>query len=158
MSLKKVKEVKSGKWFRPLDIVVYAAVIAIALSLILFFSFNTDKSELGGFYLSYKGEKIFEYDFESDKYTVYIEERVEVTADSGDTLTLRFKTEDGEYNDIKADKKQREVKVVAADCSTHKDCVYTEALKYNGSTPIVCTPHSLVISPLKVSDDGKIKT
>lgn len=156
--MKKVREVKGGKWFRPLDVVVYAAVIVVALSLILAFALNVDETALGGFYLSYKGEKIFECDFEDDKYTIYNEERVEVTDYDNEALTLRFTTEDGEYNDIKADKAAKTVKVTASDCSTHKDCVYTEALKYNGSTPIVCTPHSLVISPSTVSDDGNIKT
>ena len=157
MSLKKIEQIKDKKWFSVWDLIAYGAVIAIAVVLILVFTLSGDKSQMEGFYVSYGGERVFTYDFENRKSTVLSEDNIEIVKEGEGGFTIRFYT-DGRsgYNDIEVDTGKRTVTVTASNCSTHKDCVYTPALKNNSSTPIICTPHALTVCPLKFVDDGQI--
>lgn len=157
MSLKKIEQIKEKKWFSLWDLIAYGAIIVIAVVLILAFTSGGDKSQMEGFYLSYGGERVFTYDFENRKSTVLSEENIEIIKEGENGFTVRFYI-DGKsgYNDIAVDIGKRTVTVTASNCSTHKDCVYTPALKNNSSTPIICTPHALTVCPLKFIDDGQI--
>ena len=105
--------------------------------------------------MSYRGEQVLTFEFGSTP-RVLKEENVAVEEVSGG-YKIRFYTDgkDG-FNDIFVDIKNKTVGVTASNCSAHKDCVYTPELKYNSSTPIICTPHALTISPLKFYDNGVI--
>lgn len=158
MSLKKVEQVKKTKWFRPWDLLVYGLLAAIIVALVLVFTLSQKGGKFDGIIISYKGEKVFSYTFSGDTYEIFSEENIEIKENGGEKLLLTFYTDGKEgYNDIEISK-SGSVKVSASDCSLHKDCVYTPPLTSSRKTPIICTPHALVISPLTISDDGVIKT
>lgn len=155
MSLKKLDEVKQNKWFRAWDIIIYAVILIAAVALILAFTLGGDRSEVEGFYVAYKGERVLSFDFSEDSPKVLDGNRITVSA-QGNVFTIRFETEDGGYNIIEADAENKTVRVTESNCSLHKDCTYTAPIKSNSSPSIVCTPHSLVIVPLKFEDSGII--
>lgn len=157
MSLKKISAVKEGKWFSLWDILAYAAIIIVAVVLIIVFAVTADRGELSGFIVNYRGEAVLEYDFKEDDVKILSQENVEILQNDSSTLSFRFYTDGrGGFNSVSVDKGARTVSVTDSDCSTHKDCVYTAALKYNGSTPIICTPHAFSICPSRFTDDGNI--
>lgn len=155
MSLKKIEQIKSRKWFSLWDILAFGVIIITAVILIISFTVGKDKSSLEGFYVSYRGEQVLTFEFGSTP-RVLKEENVAVEEVSGG-YKIRFYTDEKDgFNDIFVDIKNKTVGVTASNCSAHKDCVYTPELKYNSSTPIICTPHALTISPLKFYDNGVI--
>ena len=159
MSLKKIEQVKNSKWFKWWDLIIYGSLIAVIVALILVFALSGKGGKLDGVIVSYKGEKIFSYSFSNDGYQILSAQNIEVEEDSAERLELTFYT-DGRtgYNTIEINKSEKSVKITRSDCSWHKDCVYTAAINTNRSVPILCTPHALSVSPLKIYDDGTIKT
>ncbi len=159
MSLKKIEQVKTAKWFKIWDLLVYGLLVGTIAVLFIVLAFHGKGSKLEGITVSYKGEQVLTYSFTEGKYEIAKAENIEVEEDGEDELILTFYT-DGKagYNRIVIDKKEKSVKVTASDCSTHKDCVYTPALSGSRSAPILCTPHALTIAPLTYYDDGTIKT
>lgn len=159
MSLKKIEQVKTGKWFKIWDLIVYGLLIGTIVALILIFALAGKGKVLDGITVSYKGEQVFTYSFTEGTYEIAKAENLEVDKDVDDELILTFYT-DGKagYNRIVIDKKNKRVKVTESDCSTHKDCVHTPALSGTRSVPILCTPHALAIAPLVYYDDGTIRT
>lgn len=151
MSLKKIDEIKNSKWFSIWDLVAFGVIIIIAVVLILSFTIGRDKSALGGFSVSYRGESIYEYDFDSGKILKINEKYIKVDGDR-----LRFDDGNGGYNIIYVDTAAKTVDVTDSNCSSHKDCVHTAKLRSNSSAPIICTVHGLTVSPLKFVDDGNI--
>lgn len=151
MSLKKIDEIKNSKWFSIWDLVAFGVIIIIAVVLILSFTIGRDKSALGGFSVSYRGESIYEYDFDSDKILKINEKYIKIDGDR-----LRFDDGNGGYNIIYVNTAAKTVDVTDSNCSSHKDCVHTAKLTNNSSAPIICTVHGLTVSPLKFVDDGNI--
>ena len=156
MSLKKIRQIKSSKWLSIWDLIAFGAIVVIAVVLILVFTLGKDKSEMEGFYAAYGGERVFVYDFDRGEAALINEENITIEEGEGG-FTVRFTTDGGKgFNVIFVDTKNRTVNVVDSNCSSHKDCVHTPKLKNNSSSPIICTPHSLTIAPLKFVDDGKL--
>lgn len=151
MSLKKIDEIKNSKWFSIWDLVAFGVIIIIAVVLILSFTIGRDKSALGGFSVSYRGESIYEYDFDSGMVLKINEKYIKVDGDR-----LRFDDGNGGYNIIYVNTAAKTVDVTDSNCSSHKDCVHTAKLTSNSSAPIICTVHGLTVSPLKFVDDGNI--
>ena len=151
MSLKKIGQIKDGKWFRLGDLIVYGVIIALFTAFILVAVLTRDSSPTDGIRVSYKGESVFEYYYESDEYKILKRDNVEVKENGGERLVVTFYT-DGKrgFNEIVFDKTAKSCKVRDADCSTHRDCVYSAAIEDNG-TVIHCPPPSLAIEPLKRS-------
>lgn len=159
MSLKKVEQVKTDKWFKIWDILVYGLIIGVIVALFIVFAFVGKGEKPNGITVSYKGEKVFSYNFDKGEYEIAKADYIEVKEDGEERLFLTFYT-DGKsgYNDIEINKRNKSVKVTASNCSTHRDCVHTPALSGSRSVPILCTPHALSIAPLTYYDDGTIKT
>ena len=159
MSLKKIEQVKIGKWFKIWDLLVYGLLVVVIIALILVFAFAGKGGELDGVSISYKGERLATYSFDENKLDILNAEYIELNEEGEDSIFLTFYTQGKKgYNKIEINKKEKSVKVTASNCSTHKDCVYSSPVKGTRSVPILCTPHALSIAPLTVYDDGTIKT
>ena len=91
MSLKKIEQIKSRKWFSLWDIVAFGVIIITAVILIISFTVGKDKSSLEGFYVSYRGEQVLTFEFGSTP-RVLKEENVAVEEVSGG-YKIRFYTE-----------------------------------------------------------------
>lgn len=158
MAVKKIGQIKESKWFRVWDLIVYGVVAVIIAALFLTVFLARDKSSPNGFKISYDGRDVFAYSFTDDKYESLSAANIQVEEESEDMLLLTFYTDDGKgYNKIEVNKVKKTVKVTDANCSTHKDCVYTPAIE-GGSSAIICPPHSMIITPLGTAkdDDGNI--
>ena len=155
MSLKKIDEVKTSKWFSIWDLVAFGVILVTAVALILAFTLGRDKSELEGFTVSYRGETVLTYEFGKDKPSVLNGAYVGVNEGSGG-FTVRFDDGNGGYNIIYVDTAAKTVDVTDSNCSSHKDCVHTAKLSANSSPPIICTVHGLTVAPLKFVDNGNI--
>lgn len=162
MSLKKIQQVKNSKWFRVWDLLVYGIILIAVVALVIAVTVNRDTSPLEGVSLSYKGITIYTYEFEGDKSEIALGRESNVSVgekDADGSFTVKFITDNGEgYNNVFINVKERSVKITASNCSARKDCVYTARLTSNGSVPIFCNIHSLIVSPLKFIDSGIIIT
>lgn len=158
MSQKKIGEVKRDKWFRIWDLVIYGVIVLIIVALFLAVTFTRDKKPADGIKISYMGSEVFTYDYAQNEYKITSPKNITVEEDGKDRLILVFSTDDKSgYNKIEINKSGRSVRVTDSNCSSHKDCVYTPAIKDNSSA-ISCPPHNLIIQPLTkvVHDDGDI--
>lgn len=156
MSLKKIEQVRASKLFRVWDILVYVLLIACAVAMIVAFTVTRDNTPLDGVVITYRGQDVFTCDFKQNKYEILSQSNVDVVEDEGDILSLKIHGDDDGYNVVEIDFAERTAKVTDANCSMHKDCVYSPELKTNGSVPIICTPHGLVVRPLVFIDSGDI--
>lgn len=149
MSLKKVRQVKKEKFFRPADLILYGAIIA-ALAILFTALFWTKKdSSPEGVRIYVRDEIVFEYFFAEDRYEI-LNGCAEVVA--GDALTVEINAEGG-YNIVEIDKSARTARVVGADCRS-RDCVFSPPVS-SVNDFIYCMPHHLRILPFGYEEDGK---
>lgn len=148
MAIKKIEQIKEGKWFRVWDLVAYGVIVVIIAALFLALFLSRDTSPADGIKISYNGTAVFTYDYASGKPEVLSESNIEIISDTDEKLTLIFYTAERKgHNTVVIDKVKKSVKVTEADCSTHMDCVYMPALT-DKSSIISCTPHFMLIEPL----------
>lgn len=155
MSLKKIGQVKEEKYFRIWDLLVYGIIALMIAALFLTVFLTKDNTPSEGFTVRRSDKIIFTYYYASGDYEADLTDgTVEIGEEDGGKLYVTFYTPDGSgYNVILIDKVEKSVKVVDADCSSHKDCVYTPAIDDNSSI-ISCPPHRLLIEPLgRETDD-----
>lgn len=136
------------KLFKPIDILIYALLIIGVFSLFLFFVILPANSSNNGFTVTINGKTIFNYhygaytvdlvDYEMADHIVYDKQ--------ASTITVYVDDDKQDFNVIKIDEANKTAKVIDANCSISKDCVYTPSIK-NGSA-IVCAPHKLKIVAL----------
>lgn len=158
MAIKKIGQIKQSRWFRVWDLIVYGAVAVIIAALFLAVFLTRDKSAPDGFKISCDGREVFVYSFAEDKYESLSPSKIGVEEENGEKLVFTVYTDDGNgYNKIEVNKVKKTVRVIDANCSAHKDCVYTPAIT-GGSSAIVCPPHGMIITPLGTAkdDDGNI--
>lgn len=158
MSLKKVEQVKKDRGFKLFDLIIYGAVAALVVALFLAVFLTRDKSPLLGVKILYGNTAIYEYRFESEDGIAGESLRadcVEVVESDSEGVTIKISVEGG-FNTVYINRTARTVTVTDADCSYHRDCVYSPALSDNGSF-ICCVPHKIMIEPLGYDpDDGTI--
>jgi hypothetical protein len=137
---------KKEKAFKRADILVYFALVVLIVALFVFFVFIPSGKTYDGFYISVNGKKVAVYNYGSYSPQILDNEFNDkiVYDKSNNTITVYF--EEHGYNVIKIDERQKSAKVIDANCSVSKDCVYTPSLK--GDSAIVCVPHKLKISGL----------
>jgi hypothetical protein len=152
MSIKKVEQVKSDKGFKIFDLIAYAVITLSILIMFIVFVFTADRSSLTTIKISFIKDwetvTAFTYDFDSDEYTVYSSENIEVTEDTQSRIILYFYVDEsrGEYNEIIIDKSEKCVWVEDANCN-NKTCKSFGKLKTKNQA-ISCSPHGyMVIEP-----------
>lgn len=158
MSGKKLDSIKSEKYFRVWDLVVYGVLALVIAALFLAVFLSRDDSPAGGIKISSYGTAVCVYDYQADKFTVFDGEIMEIESQSEEEVRLIFHAERGGYNKIVIDKINKSVRVSDADCSLHRDCVFTPAITDNGSA-ISCPPHNMKIEPVTKSyhEDGDLE-
>lgn len=136
---------KERKAFLKYDILLYLVLTITVVLLFVFFVILPDGSTNVGFGV-YLGEtKIFSFYYENETYD--IAEGYDIQVESRDNIfTVTVKTEYG-FNILQADTEAKTVKVIDADCSIKKDCVYSAPISGNVGA-IICVPHNLRIIPL----------
>lgn len=147
MSRKTVDNVRNGKPFRLLDLIVYGGLALAIIALFMAFVFFRPHSAIGKIFVDVRGERVVTYDFDTKALTVADgkAENVEVTkADGKTTLKIFVDDEHTEYNVIEIDDEKQSVSVTDANCSRHKDCVYSPAIT-SADGMIMCVPHELKV-------------
>lgn len=154
MSLKKIEQVKTDKGFRIWDLIIYGIVILLVIVLFIAVFTTKDRSPLNGIRIMVVNQTVYEYDFKEGEVSRN-NDFVEITEDSDDKLVIKVNTGGNGYNLVEIDK-SGSVKVIEANCSNRRDCVYSAAIKDNSGI-ISCPPHGLKILPYNFDiDDGKI--
>lgn len=149
MSIKKIEQTRANKLFRPLDIVVYGAVAAVAVILLVVFVIlpkgNSLTAGASVVEISSKGEIVFSFDFGSGAYEILDGGgRVELSGGEKVSVTVFADEEKRDYNIIAFDLSDGgSVRVLDTNCSRRHDCTYMEISSDGGS--IVCIPHELVV-------------
>lgn len=150
MSIKKIEQTKSNKFFRLLDIVVYGVALAVTVVLFFMFVIMPDASSLRDtaavVEITSKGEVVFLFDFGSGDYEILGEgERVSVSAAAAVSVTVYEDADKRGYNIITFDMSGGgRVTAADANCSLRHDCTYMEITESGSS--IVCVPHDLIVS------------
>jgi hypothetical protein len=138
------QKLKRQKLFLKKDIIVYAAVAALAVVLFVAFVFIPNKTELTELHIYRQSVLIYAYDFKTKTGEVIAPDyKDNITVDeSGGKIRIRVQV-DGRYNIVEIDGKKAVVE--DANCSRRKDCVHAFAPITGGNQAIVCHPHSLRI-------------
>ena len=148
MKKRKAIDLNNAPAFSAWDIPVYAITLIVVALLFLFFVILPTPNANEGFSLFVDGKKIANYKY--GEYSVQILDdafQTNVVYDkTQSTITIYLSSDKVDYNVLKIDERDKTVKVIDANCSVSKDCVYTPSLK-SGSA-IVCAPHKLKILPL----------
>ncbi|MDY6366971.1 MAG: NusG domain II-containing protein [Clostridia bacterium] len=145
------ESVKNKKPFGIFDLIIYAAVILVCLSLFLGFVILPAKADSDGFKVLVNEKEVFVFHYSDNSYEI---NAFDCTVDVDDSLapkvyTVKITLSNDEFNVITVHPDEKTVEVTDADCSAHKDCVHTPAIK-GGSGAIYCLPHGLKVLPLKV--------
>lgn len=136
------------KPFKPSDIVVYFALLVMFFALFLFFVILPTANKTNGFKILIDGKQVATYSYDGDfKLTNQSYKNLIVFDQTNLTITVYTDESKVHYNKIKIDDKNHSAKVIDANCSTSKECVYTPSLKDNSA--IVCAPHKLKIVTLE---------
>ena len=149
MNTARIQQIKVQKVFRKWDILLYALLFLLIISLFYFFRFSAQDISLQGIEVYYEdrdaGESlIFSYDFVSDEYTVdsRYEDKIKIEkTDDGYNVDIFYGT-DG-YNLLRI-LHAGEAYIVDANCSSRKDCTAFEHIT-KGNMVIICVPHHLKI-------------
>ena len=143
MSVKDVKNVRGGKPFRPADIIVYVALAAVIVALLLAFVFLRDDAEAAEIYADCGDERVFSYSFSAGRLTVSdaFADRVDTEEEDGALVVTFWADEERtHYNEIVIG--DGEAYVRDPNCSARPDCVHMAAITDSGGI-IVCVPHEL---------------
>lgn len=149
MSLKKIEQTKSNKFFKPADIIIYGVILAVIIILFIVFVFMRDQTSLGSsgavVQVSSKGVVVFEFDFSSGGYDVPVAGGlVEVENDGSTIVTVYTDESRQDYNIIVFDTSGGgKVLMRSANCSLRHDCTYMSISSAGDS--IVCIPHGLSV-------------
>ncbi|MCD8201841.1 MAG: hypothetical protein LUD47_07245 [Clostridia bacterium] len=163
MSIKKIDQIKKkDKGFKIWDIVIYVLIVLAVVALFLAVFLTRSKDALAGFYVYYKSDIVFDYDFSDFEILECDPAHVIVEEETNTSLTIRFFVdEESPYEDcnvIFVDKEELSVDVIEADCSSHKECYYMDPITDTGSA-IICSPHRMNIIPYGYGDsDGRLQT
>ena len=154
MSLKKVEQVKADKGFKIWDLIMYGAIAAIVVVLFITLFAVRDTSPLKGIRVVLGNEVVYEYDFENGKQISCNTQIVEITDDNAESVSLKVKSGEEDYNYILITK-SGSAKMTDANCDK-RDCVYAPEIKDNSGV-IYCSPHRLKIIPYDFDmDNGNI--
>ncbi|MCL1795826.1 MAG: NusG domain II-containing protein [Clostridia bacterium] len=153
---------RSQPAFKPLDIVIYAALTALVAGLFVGFATGRTAARLQRLEV-YIGDRtgdsppVFLYDYAGDRYQILdgYADRIRVDARPGgyDVLFLSG-GEPARYNRL-AIEKAGEAYMRDADCSRRKDCTHFPHIDAGGRM-IVCAPHRLTVvgvGPKEPADD-----
>lgn len=154
MSLKKVKQVRADKGFKIWDLIIYAALIVLVVALFIAFVFTRPSSPLTSVTITYgfseEQRTVFSYNFVTDSFSLLDGAHITINSEDGQSLTLTFTGEEGEYNTVYIDKTNHSVSVTSANCPA-LDCVHTAAITNDSSLPIICSTHRMIITSGYVS-------
>ena len=140
----KINGIKNEKPFKTLDLVIYALVIILTLS--LFLIFLPKNGALTKIYCEYNKTLVFDYDFTTNELTVVSNDDIIIEKQESDgVITIKVSFNNGSFNTVKIT--NNSVSVIDSNCSTKKDCVHTKSITKNGQS-IICLPHGLTIKSL----------
>lgn len=145
MSVKSVREVRSGKPFKPFDLIVYGLLAAAVVGLFIAFVFTRVSSPLAEVYVDCDNERVLVWSVAEGTLAVTNgwRDRVDTVEENGTVrVTVWTNAERTEFNIIELTSDG--ASVADANCSAHKDCVYSASVT-DTSGVIVCVPHRLRI-------------
>lgn len=146
---------KEEKAFRPWDILVYIAVIAIIACIALIVFLPKKGGEILETKIFYGENLLYSYSFvtKTGKVTEYGRSFVEENVENG-IVTVTITTEKGKNV---AEIGKTYVKMTEADCSRHPDCVEKFSALTKGNETIICLPHEIkIVSYGEMSNEVKI--
>lgn len=136
--------------FRLPDLIIYAAITLLVLSLFLIPLLSCNNSALKGFDVYKDGNLIlsFNFDNEEDFFIDKNSERlVEISYQENKTLIKVYTDENkNDYNLVCANLLEKSVYITESTCSFKKDCVHFKPI-VNGNGVIICQPHGIKILP-----------
>ena len=141
---KQVLELKNQKQFRLADVILYAVIVAFVVGLFFAFSKKTDL-DFVGVDAQFDSKVIMTYRFDSDALNVDGDWQDKVTvARDGEIIRVKFNFGD-EYNVLEIDRAKKCAKMIAADCSHHKECFNEFPAIDSADKFTICVPHKLQI-------------
>lgn len=151
MSIERIKAIKNSKFYKPLDFALYAVLLLIIVSSVVFFSIkNSSMKKIVGVDIVYKnevaGSYTLAYGWKENEHTSEIS--FKVTKTENETLII-ITTKNG-YNELTVKNDTCYAYMTKADC-TGEDCTKMKIEKSSDS--IICVPHRVVVTPIT---DGEL--
>lgn len=146
----RLEQAKKSPFFKKGDVIVYIALVALIVAMFLATGLSRNKSALEQIQILRDNQVIFTYDFLHD--TVKASEGVSVEqTEEGYLVTIT----DGDARNVLIVKKEGYVKMLEANCSMHRDCVYMAPITDQGGF-IECMPHRLIICAGELNFDPSV--
>jgi thiamine biosynthesis lipoprotein len=146
----KVTKVKSDKYFKLADTVIYALVVALIVVLFAVFVFNGSSENVTSVVVrsTLTGETLFTYDVATDKYATFLSANYTVDAtDNSAATVVTITTTDGHYNTLTITKGATvTAKMTDALCGIHKECVNNFPAITRDNGVIVCSPNGIKVT------------
>lgn len=141
MSKQVFSKIKKSAPFKKTDLIVYLLIAVIIAVTFLFFTLDT-KTYVSGFYVSVKDQKVIDYDFEKNTYSILNNDLVKVET-NGSNVSFTVTLSNGEFNVITVNKTDKSVKISDANCP-RKDCVSFSPIVYGKKNKLIyCAVHDL---------------
>lgn len=146
--MSKFEQARKSSFFKMGDIFIYLFLVLMIVVLFIVTLTGRDTSALEKIEIVRDNKVILTYDFMRDKFSY--SEGITITEEVGGYLVT---IENGKEKNVLTIKKEGYIKMLEANCSTHRDCVYMTAIT-DQSGYIECMPHHLLIrSAGAISDD-----
>ncbi len=143
-------QIKSGKIFKRLDVLVFLIALMIIGGIFLgFYLINNKKPQCTGVEFVYNDEVVFTFNFDGTYQdngftgTVKIDKRT----DNVYLLDFYFNQSQTEYTIVKINLEESYADVLYATCSYTQDCSKSPAIR-NGEGAIICVPYNFKILPI----------
>ncbi|HKL73438.1 MAG TPA: NusG domain II-containing protein [Clostridia bacterium] len=135
-------ELKKQKYFYPADIIIYALIVIIAITLLAIFIIPNTEKGLEKIEVYYDSEIVYEYSF-ADRKGVIVSGHSYLNEYTENGLTyIEIKTKDG-ANILEIG--YTYVKMIEADCSIFADCVNNFRPIEQGGDIIICLPNKIKV-------------
>ncbi|NLL56237.1 MAG: hypothetical protein GX242_03380 [Clostridiales bacterium] len=144
-----IEQLKKQPYFKIGDIIIYALVAIITITLSVVFLIPKEDRALDKVCIYYKDALIYEYDFTSGKgkvtdgYQSYVAEQTK-----NDKTLVTISTKDGE-NEVEIAKAY--ALMAKSDCSSYADCVRSFRPIRQGGDMIICLPNNI-----RIIGEGKV--
>lgn len=144
MSMERLKKERENKPFRKADLIIYLVLTVVIVILFVVFVINSGSSQSQGFEIVLNETVIFQYDFDSDSYSIANGYENVVLVDTQNGFYITVYTDNGKhYNKISVDKDKKQILMADANCSSSKDCTKMSISDDKGV--IICVPNGIMV-------------
>lgn len=151
--MNRLRVVREHKPFAPLDLLVYALLLALIAVFFAVFVFGDEEDRAEGIRVEVRGETVYTFVYGDAGGTIAPgwEDRIAEREEEG-FIVVTIVLPEGGQNVLQIDGAARSAYMADADCSRRKDCTGMQPIEHTHDV-IVCLPHELKVLALNGTED-----